>query len=185
MTTQISVKLIKRPTVKAAVLPRFPATVATEKFLKVMRANGVYTFDIDYTQLDPTAFSDPANTYVAVLDAVLGSYKVTTLSALISGTIGIEQHVTAPGPVTVLNNAGIVRVDQTVGAAITLDMPLSSAKTCPVLIQDWKADSDVNNISVVLAGSDKFPGGLTTWTIAAQGASLRLSPVPGVGYVIG
>lgn len=185
MTTQIAVKIIRKPTVKAAVLPRFPANIATENFLKVTRANGTYTFDIDYTELDPTAFQDPANTFVAVLDGVSASYKITSLSALISGTTGIDQHITAAGPATVLNNAGIVRVDQAVGAAITLNMPLSSAKTCPVLISDWKSDSDVHNISIVLSGSDKFPGGLTTWTIAAQGASLRLSPISGVGYAIG
>src|SRR6185437_3579415 len=99
------------------------------------------------------------------------SYKAISISSLIAQAAAIDQHITAAGPVAVLNNAGIVRVDQTAGAAMTLNLPLASAKTCPVLISDWKADSDVNNITINAAGSDKFPGGLTSLTIAAQGAS--------------
>lgn len=180
----LKIRVAPKSLLKGKMDVRFPARVEAENFLTVTRANGVYTFDIDYTLLDPTAFSDPANTFVAVLDAVSGSYKITTLSALIFGTTGIDQHITAAGPATVLANAGIVRVDQTVGAAMTLNMPLASAKTCPVLVSDWKGDAGTNNITINLTGTDKFPGNLTSWVIGTDTGSVFLRPIPGVGYAL-
>jgi hypothetical protein len=131
-----------------------------------------------------TPFADPGTTYVAVLDGATGSYKITSLSALVAATTQMDQHITDAGPVSVLPNAGIVRVDQSAGAAITLNMPLASVKTCPVLISDWKGDAATNNITISLTGSDKFPGGLTSWTIAADTGSVFLRPVPGAGYAL-
>ena len=178
----LKIKVLPKPVIKGKMDVRFPANVAVEDFLTIVRANGRYTFGVDYSILDPTPFSDPANTYIAVLDAVTGSYKVTTLSALISGSTQIEQHITAAGPVSVLPNAGIVRVDQTVGAAITLNMPLAAEKTCPVLLSDWKGDAGTNNITVNAAGSEKFPGGISSFKIDGDTASRFLRPIPGVGY---
>jgi len=180
----LKVKVLQRPVIKGKMDVRFPANIAVENFLSVAKANGTCTFGIDYTVLDPTAFSDPANTYVAVLDASSGSYKVTTLSALVSGTTGIVQEITSAGPVDVLPNAGIVKVNQTVGAAITLNMPLSSVKTCPAKIVDWKGDAATNNITIALSGSDKFQGNLTSWVLAADGASVVLDPISGTGYAV-
>jgi hypothetical protein len=184
VTTQISVQVINKPTLKAAVLPRFPANINTESFLKVSRSNGTYVFGVDYTVLNGDAIFDPSLTLIAVYDEEAQEFKQITLSSLISSTTQIEQHITDAGPVTIENNAGIVRVDQTVGAAIELDMPLASDKTCPVLISDWKADSGTNAITIKLTGSDTFPGGLTSWTINADGASVFLRPIAGVGYAL-
>lgn len=175
---------LSRPGLKLKTSTRLPAQIAVDQFLTVARANGVYTFGVDYTVLDPTAFTDPANTYVAVLDASAGSYKVTTLSALISGSTGIVQTFTAGGTEDINANTGIALVNQTVGAAKTLTMPLSSAKTCPVLVSDFKGDAGTNNITINLSGSDKLPGNLTSWTIAADAGSVLLRPIPGVGYAL-
>lgn len=180
----LKVKVLQRPVIKGKIDVRFPARIDVDAFLSVAKANGVYTFGADYTLLDPTAISDPATALVAVYDQTSQNWKVGTLSALISSATQIEQHITEAGPVAVAPNAGIVRVDQAVGAAITLDMPLSSAKTCPVLISDWKADAGTNNITINLTGSDKFPGNLTSWTIAADAGSVFLRPIPGVGYAL-
>lgn len=180
----LKIRVVQRPTLKGKMDVRFPASVVGDAFITVAKASGIYTIGADYTILDPTPFSDPANTIVAVWDVGSQSWKQTTLSALISGTTGIDQHITAAGPASVLNNAGIVRVDQTVGAAITLTMPLSSDKTCPVLISDFKGDAGTNNITINLQGSDKFPGNLTSWTIAGDTGSVFLRPVSGVGYVL-
>lgn len=180
----LKVKVRRKAIVKGKALVRFPANVVANNFLKVTKTNGIYTFDVDYTLLDPTAFADPANTFIAVLDAVSGSYKVTTLSALISGTASIEQHITDAGPVDILPNAGIVRVDQGTGAAITLNLPAAASKTCPVLVADWKGDAGTNNITIAPNGSEKIQG-LSSWTIAGDTGSVRLSPISGVGYVVG
>ncbi|WP_375790868.1 hypothetical protein ACE102_33675 [Bradyrhizobium sp. vgs-9] len=180
----LKIKVLPKPVIKGKALVRFPANVAVDEFITVARANGTYTFGVDYTVLDPTAFDNPASTYIAVLDTIAGTYKVTTLSALISGVTGIVQTFTAGGTEAINANTGIALVNQTVGAAKTLTMPLSSAKTCPVLISDFKGDAGTNNIQINLSGSDKFPGGLTSWTIAADTGSVFLRPIAGVGYAL-
>jgi hypothetical protein len=95
-----------------------------------------------------------------------------------------DQEVISGASVDVGINARTVRVNKTVGSATTLVMPLSTNKDGDVLISDWKDDAATNNITIVLSGSDVFPGGLTTWTIAANSGSIRLDPIPGVGYAI-
>jgi len=96
----------------------------------------------------------------------------------------IQQEITAGATATVDDNAAVVRVNKTVGSATTLTMPLSTDKTCDVLITDWKADSSTNNITINLSGSEKFPGDLSSWTIAADGGSVFLRRIPGVGYAL-
>jgi len=180
----LKIKILPVPKIKGKMDVRFPANVAVDEFLTVVKANGIYTFGIDYTKLDHSAFVDPANTYVAVLDASSASYKITTLSVLIAGSTGIVQTFTAGGSEAIGANTGIAVVNQTVGAAKTLTLPLSSVKTCPVLVSDFKGDAGTNNITINLSGSDKFPGGLTSWTIAADTGSVFLRPVSGLGYVL-
>lgn len=180
----LKIRVLQRPLIKGKMNVRFPANVDGDAFITVEKANGTYTFIPDYTILDPTPFLDPAATYVAVWDAGSQSWKVTTLSVLISGTTGIVQHITDPGPADILPNAGIVLVDQTVGAAITLNMPLASVKTCPVLISDWKGDAGTNNITIAMAGSDELPGGLTSWVIGGDTGSIFLRPASGFGYTL-
>ncbi len=76
----------------------------------------------------------------------------------------------------------ILRV-QNVGAPVTLTMPLSSAKVGAVLVSDWNNLAGTNNIVINRAGSDVFPNGATSLTIAGDGGSLLLRPVPG-GYAL-
>lgn len=174
---------IERASLRLKVNSRIPNTLAVDSFLTLVKANGVYTFSVDYTLISAAAVTDPTTAMVVVLDESTSSYKLVSLSSLIASTTQIDQHITAAGPVAVLANAGIVRVDQTVGAAMALTMPLASAKTCPVLIGDWKGDAGTNNITITLSGSDKFPGNLTSWTIAADTGSVFLRPVSG-GYAL-
>jgi hypothetical protein len=171
-------------TIKGKMDVRFPANVVGQNFLTVSRANGTYTFDVDYTVLTSAPISDPNTAMVVVLDETAGIYKIVNLSSVIGGATQIEQHITAAGPTGILNNSGIVRVDQTVGAAITLTLPLASAKTCPVLISDWKGDAGTNNITINTTSPDTFSSGLTTWTIAGNNGSVFLRPISGTGYVL-
>jgi hypothetical protein len=180
----LKIKVLPKPVIKGKMDVRFPAKVQADNFLTIDRSNGIFTFDVDYTLLNEDAIIDPTTTIVAVFDKAAGIFKQTTLSALVSSAAQIEQHITAAGPVDILPNAGIVRVDQSVGAAITLNMPLASAKTCPVLISDWKGDAGTNPITITLSGSDTFPGGMTTWTIDGDTGSIYLRPIAGAGYAI-
>lgn len=180
----LKIKVLPKPVIKGKMDVRFPANVAADDFLTIAKANGTYTFGADYTLLDPSPISDPSTAIVAVYDQTSQSWKVGSLSSLIASTAQIIQTFTAGGTEAINANTGVALVNQTVGAAKTLTMPLSSVKTCPVLISDWKADSDVNPITIILTGADKFPGNLTSWVIGAPGASVFLRPIPGVGYAL-
>jgi len=175
---------LSRPSLKLKVATRIPAQIDAEGFLTIVKANGVYTLGVDYTQIGEAPITDAATAVVVVLDESTGTYKLVTVAELLQEGTTVEQHITGAGPVSINNNTGIVRVNQTVGAAMTLTMGLSSAKTCPVLISDWKGDAGTNNITINLSGSDEFPGGLTSWTIAADTGSIFLRPISGVGYAL-
>jgi hypothetical protein len=179
----LKVKVLQRPVIRGKMDVRFPSNVAVESFLTLVKANGTYTFGVDYTLIGEAPISDPTTAMVVVLDESAGTYKLQSLSALLASTAKIVQEVTSAGPVDVLPNAGIVKVNQTVGAAITLNMPLAAVKTCPVKIVDWKGDAGTNNVTVALSGSDKFQGNLTSWVLSADGASVVLDPISG-GYAV-
>lgn len=170
--------------VKGKMDVRFPANIAVQNYITVTRANGTYTFNVDYTLLPISPISNPATAMIAVLDQTVGLYKMVTVSSLIAGSALTEQHLTAAGPVAINIDTGVVRVDQTVGAPMTLNLPLASTKICPVLISDWKADAGTNNITINTTAPDTFTGGLTTWTIASNGGSVFLRPIAGAGYVL-
>lgn len=184
MTQTITKLQLGRPRLQLKAQLRIPAKIVTKNFLTVALANGTYTFSVDYTVLPSGPIADPTTAYVAILDQTAGIYRQVTLASLLASSLQIDQHITAAGPVAVLANAGIVRVNQAAGAAMTLTMPLASAKTCPVLISDWKGDAGTNNITINLSGADKFPGNLTSWKIAADTGSIFLRPIAGVGYAL-
>lgn len=97
---------------------------------------------------------------------------------------GLDQEIKDPGPLEIGVDVGTVRVNQTVGAPITLLVPSSTLKLNPVLISDWKGDAGTNPITVNLSGTDKLPGGLTSWRIDSDGGSIFLRPIPGVGFAL-
>lgn len=184
MTQTITRLQLGRPKLKLKTQLRFPANVKTNNFLTAALANGTFTFGVDYTLLQAGPIVDPTTAMVAVLDGTAGLYRIVSLSSLLASTSQIDQHIVAAGPVAVMANAGIVRVDQAAGAPMVLTLPLAAVKTCPVLISDWKGDAGTNNITINLSGADTFPGGLTSWKIAADTGSLFLRPIAGAGYVI-
>jgi hypothetical protein len=179
----LKIKVLAVPKIKGKMDIRFPANVAVEEFLTILKANGTYTFGVDYTLLDASPILDASTAIVAVYDETSGSYKVNTISQLLQQSPTVDQRITAPGPVTLAGNVGTVRVDQTVGAAITLNLPAAVNKTCPVLIADWKGDAGTNNITIVPNGTEKIQG-RSSWTIAGDTGSVFLRPITGVGYAI-
>jgi len=179
----LKIKVLSKSVLKGKMDIRFPAAVSVNEFLTLVKANGNYTFGVDYTLIGIAPVSDPTTAMIVVLDETAGLYKLQSFSSLLASAAEIEQHITAAGPVSINNNTGIVRVDQTVGAAITLNLPAAISKTCPVLIADWKGDAGTNNITISPNGSEKIQG-QSSWTIAADTGSVFLRPLAGVGYVI-
>lgn len=155
----LKIKVLAKPVIKGKMDVRFPGSVQATSPILLDKTGGIFTFSIDINALS------------AMLSTIFQPFE------------GVEQHITAAGPATIANNAGIVRVDQTVGAAITLNLPLAANKTCPVLIADWKDDAGTNNITIMPSGTEKIQG-LSSWKIAADAGSVYLRPIPGVGYAI-
>lgn len=155
----LKIRVLQRPTLKGKMDVRFPASVSVSSPILLDRTGGNYAFSIDAAAL------------IALLTGTFQPYE------------GVEQHIQSAGPVTINAGTGIARVNQTVGAAITLNLPLAAAKTCPVLICDWKGDAGTNAITLTPSGSEKIQG-RSSWTINADNASLFLRPIPNVGYVI-
>ncbi|WP_425909052.1 hypothetical protein [Nitrobacter sp. TKz-YC02] len=99
----LKIKVLPKPVLKGRMDVRFPANIHTQKFLKVSRANGTYTFDIDYSLLTTGPIVDPATAYIAIEDHSAGLYKTVTLaSLLISGLDADLQAIAA------LTGAGIL-----------------------------------------------------------------------------
>jgi hypothetical protein len=122
-------------------------------------------------------------------NATVGQYQPATpalwstfLAPATSGATPVVQDVTTAGPVNVNLNTTILRV-QNVGAPVSLVMPPSATKIGAVLISDWANHAGANNIQIGLSGSDVFPLAAVTQTIAADGGSVLLRPVPG-GYAL-
>lgn len=174
---------IASPALKLKTSLRLPNGILGAEFITESQANGIYTIGVDYTLLDPNHVVDPSATLMAIYDANSKSYKSASISSLLSQAGQIVQDITAAGPVTITNNAGIVLVEQAVGAPITLNLPTAASKTCPVLIADWRGDAGTNNITIVPNGAEKIQG-KAQWIIAADTGSVLLRPIAGRGYVI-
>lgn len=97
----------------------------------------------------------------------------TTTQTILSGTT-----------VTVQNSDSLIVLNKGTGSATAITLPLASAKNGSVLIVDFKGDSDVNPITVTTSGSEKFPGGGSSWTISSQGISVLFTPISGLGYAV-
>lgn len=96
-----------------------------------------------------------------------------------------QQIKTTAGGVTVANTDELIVLNKTVGAATSVTLPLAANKLGPVQVADFKGDAGTNNITVNRSGGDVFPGGLTSWVIAADGASATFSPLSdGSGWVV-
>lgn len=97
---------------------------------------------------------------------------------------GTDYQITAGTGLTIPNDARTYRVNKTVGSATALILPAALNVTVKdIVIVDWKNDAGTNNITITLFGSEKI-NGLSSWTIAGDGGSVRLRPIPSVGYAL-
>jgi hypothetical protein len=156
--TTLKVNVIRRPQIKIKVMPTFPASVTVTSPILLSRVGGNYAFSLDM------------NVIIAALTAI---FQV----------VGVDQEITSGATATVNANSATVRVNKTVGGAITITLPLAASKTVPVLIADWKGDAGTNNITINPNGTEKIQG-LSSWIIGADNGSIFLRPIPGVGYAI-
>jgi hypothetical protein len=149
-----------------------------------VRVDGLAAYiDLDFTQFAQITSFDPTTQSLLAQSSIDGSFSRITLSALIAASQTV-QIITGISDVTVAATDGLIIMNRTVGAASNVNLPLASTKSGPVKVSDFKGDSGTNIITVNTTGTDKFPGGGTTWQIAANGASLVFTPIPGTGYAV-
>lgn len=89
---------ITRPSLRLKVATRIPAQLVANSFLTITKANGVYTFNVDYTLLGAGPIQDPATAMVALLDETASSYKLVSLASLL--TSGLDADIQAIGALT-------------------------------------------------------------------------------------
>lgn len=167
---------------------KFPSLVLATTGLVVGKLAGVYTFTINLLAFTLTgAVADLTAAQILIFtdngDGT-ANYSRISLSDFLATSGNNVQVITAAGPANINANANTVIVNQTVGAAITLNLPVASSKIGKVKIVDWKGDSDANPITVAPNGSETFNGAAATWTISGQGASAIFDPYPGHGYAV-
>jgi hypothetical protein len=97
----------------------------------------------------------------------------------------VEREVTAAGTVTVTNDdADIILINKTVGAATTVNLPDPSTASKKVRIVDRKYDAATNNITITSLGTSKLIMGAASYTIDSNGGSIELKPLAdGTGWV--
>jgi len=155
----------------------FPALVIGASGIKVTKQNGIWTISPDYTAFPQVAtISDPANTYVLVWNAISGLFSVVPASAVNSSKV--VRTLTAAGPYTALPTDEVLLINQTVGAAFTVNVDWS-ARTKPLRIVDGKGDAATNNITITpTAGQTQLGTVNYSYIIDGNGGSITLTPLP-------
>lgn len=96
-----------------------------------------------------------------------------------------QREVIAAGVVTIdAEDADDILINKTVGAATTVNLPLSASRTKPVKIIDGKGDASTNNITIVPQTGEKIYGTVDYQPIIrGNGGSLQLTPkADGTGW---
>lgn len=149
-----------------------------------VRVDGLARYiDLDYTQFtELTSNLDPADSLVAIFNKATLVWNTTTLGTVLNQS-QTQQVKTTAGDVNVAAADGAIVLNKTVGAATNVNFPLAASKIGDCLVTDLKLDAGTNNITIVPTSPETIQG-QSTYVIAANGASLRLKPIAGVGYVI-
>lgn len=91
----LKMKVLPVPIIKGKMDVRFPANIAVAEFLTVLKANGTYTFGVDYTVLTPGPVSDPTTAYIAVLDQTSGFYRFVSIASLLTSGLDVDLQAIA------------------------------------------------------------------------------------------
>ena len=65
---------VKASAIKLKVRPQFPASLLGGVGLVISKANGIYTIDLNYEELQIAALGTGANDYIAIWDSSTGQF---------------------------------------------------------------------------------------------------------------
>ena len=178
----IDLRTADRPTIKAKVLTRFPATVDGANGIEIERSGNVYTIGDDFLSLTELEAATLANTHLKVeVDETYYYYSLDTLvtdAALsILAELQTPQVITAAGDHTVDTDDYYLVFNKTSGAATEVTLPASADRVGPITIKDGKGDANSNNITVTPDGSETIDG-LSSWVLSFAYSGVTLIPRP-------
>ena len=91
---------------------------------------------------------------------------------------GDAPRAASTSTITVGNNETVLIVTGTATAAKTVQFGSAALKNGPVVITDGDANASVNNITLLPAAGQTFPGGRTSLVIDTDEGTIRLAPHP-------
>jgi hypothetical protein len=155
----------------------FPSLVSGSAGVKLTKLNGIWTVKLDYSAFQQSgSVADPANSYVAIWNAITGVFTAVPISAIIG--IRAVKILTAAGPYTALPSDEVLIVKQTAGAPMTVNVDWS-ARSKPLRIVDGKCDAFTNNITITpAAGQTQLALVNFSYVIDGNGGSITLTPLP-------
>lgn len=155
----------------------FPALVAGASGIKVTKKNGIWTISADYTSfVQAPVIADPANSYTLIWNSVTGIFTLASISAVPNSKI--VKTLAAAGPYTALPTDEVLIVNQTAGAAFTVNVDWS-ARTKPLRVVDGKGDAAANNITITpMTGQTQLASLNYSYVIDGNGGSITLTPLP-------
>lgn len=172
---------------KLKTLVKFPALVEAITGLAVAKANGVYTFLMDWLSIGAVDTVADLTTRSIVVVSGNGSddqlYERLALDKFLGAISGAVQEIATSGAHDVNVNAAVVKVDPSLAGAVTLNMPAAVLKQGPVLVIDWAQGAGTHAITIMPEGSEAM-NGLSSWSLAADGAGATFYPIPGAGYAV-
>lgn len=185
MTAQIiKIKVFNRAVVKTKANVVYPARLIEGPGIDIEVANGAATIGLDYLAFAPTTTFDPAQYVVALQNSVDASFIYVPLLAFLTNP-GAIRRVTEAGDITVSASTQLLLMDRTADESPSnIIMPAAASKIGACKVVDWKGNAGSFPHTISLNGSEEFQGGLTTWTLGGDGASVVLDPAPGLGYAV-
>lgn len=173
---------------KMRFLTKFPALIESTTGVLVQRVGRTFTFLLDWLSVAVVdSIADPTSRFILVVSGTGTAdqlYERIALDDFQASVAGLVQVITAGGTQNIDAATSVVIVNQTVGAAITLNLPAAAGKVGPVKVVDWKGDAGTNNITIAPNGAETFNGAAATWVIGNNSASSVFSPYAGHGYAV-
>jgi hypothetical protein len=174
------------PTLKLKALVNFPANAFGRFGVNVAKQDGAFYLDIDYSLFVPATVLpsvDIPNLHILLWNAVSNVYILAPLSLI--GQIFTQGNlvvVTAGGALIGANDS-VIAVKKSPGSVTPLTLGSAALKQGTVHISDVGMNSGTFPITITPAGADTI-NGLSSWTIAGDGASVTLYPLPGIGWTL-
>jgi hypothetical protein len=148
------------------------------------RGDHVHPTDVSRAPINSPQFTgDPQVPTAAPGDNDNSAASTAFVTAAISTQAGITRVWSSAGTLVIAANDHVVAINKASGSPTPVTLPQASTKVGAVLVADFKRDAGTNNITFTPFGSELIQG-LASYTIAANGGSLELKPIPGVGWAI-